>query len=377
MTRLDRLILNEIVSPFIGSALLFTGLFFAGGELVRYAEFLQKGQGLLIVGQLILYTLPQVIALTFPMAILLAALLGFGRLSGDSEITALVAAGLSFERIMAPVAVFGLLISFLGLWINSSVVPKATMRKEALIRSARKSGAMNMSSAMAFNYTNNDDDHHTVTHVFADGGVTMDATTSTATLRGVSIDVRQNGTTTAFANAPVARWVVDTKSWILEDGEFAIFGVNSQNSRFTTLSTDEIHANLGTPQAISVLQYPVEQVTTAGLWERVNVLRASGNVSDARAAEVEIARRIAIPFGSLVFALIGAPLGVRSTRGGKGVGFGISVLITFIYWMALQIVSILARGGILPPMLGLMIPNIACLIVAMVRIRQVSYGLGR
>jgi lipopolysaccharide export system permease protein len=76
--RMDRLILAEIAGPFVGSALLFTGLFFAGGEIARIAEFLGRGVSWLTIGNLILLTLPGIIALTFPMAMLLATLLGFG-----------------------------------------------------------------------------------------------------------------------------------------------------------------------------------------------------------------------------------------------------------------------------------------------------------
>jgi lipopolysaccharide export system permease protein len=140
MTRLDRLILMEIIGPFVGSAFLFTGLFFAGGDLIRFASYLQGGAGAWMVAQMIFFRFPMFIALTFPMAILLGTLLSFGRLSGDSELIALVAAGISFERVVAPVAVFGLAVSLVGLWFNESVVPDATRRGEALVTAYKARG---------------------------------------------------------------------------------------------------------------------------------------------------------------------------------------------------------------------------------------------
>ncbi len=75
--------------------------------------------------------------------------------------------------------------------------------------------------------------------------------------------------------------------------------------------------------------------------------------------EVERARRIMVPLGSLIFALVGAPLGIAPSRTPKGVGFGYSILITFVYWIALQFSSTLGQNGTLPPVLAVAIPNIA------------------
>jgi lipopolysaccharide export system permease protein len=363
MTRLDRLILSEIIGPFVGSAFLFTGLFFAGGELVRYAEFLQKGEGALVVLQLVLYTFPMVIALTFPMAMLLATLLGFGRLSGDSEVTALVAAGVSFERIMAPVALFGFLISLLGYWISGTVVPNASRQRQAMIDAVKNKGGVSLASRDAFTVPLRDNDKLTLVHV--DGGVD----TRSATLLNISIEFWQGGAAVRFITAPRAKWVPGTKNWTITEGTAVELGKTSGISRIDELSTREV--TLDTPDNLKILQRPVEEVTTAGLRERARVLRTGGSPKEAREADVEIARRTALPFASLMFALVGAPLGVRPQRAGKGVGFGLSVLITFVYWMALQVVSVLARGGILPPALALMLPNLVCLFAALYLIRRV------
>ena len=368
MTRLDRLVLNEIIGPFIGSAFLFTGLFFAGGELVRYAEFLQKGEGLFVVLRLVLYTFPMVVSLTFPMATLLATLLGFGRLSGDSEVTALVAAGISFERIMLPVAVFGLMVSLLGFWISDTVVPNANRQRQALIDSVKAKGGANLSSVNSFTLTLRDDDHRAFTHIYVAGGVD----TRSASLLNVSIELWQNDDATTFITAPRAEWVPGTKDWSLKNGTIAYLTGNTRAvTGFTELSTAEVHAQMDTPTNLAVLERPVEEVTTNGLRERVRVLRSGGNEKEARDGEVEIARRVALPFASLMFALVGAPLGVRPSRAGKGVGFGLSVLITFSYWMSIQVVSVLGRGGILPPGLALMLPNLVCLFAALFLIRRV------
>ena len=118
MTRMDRLVLNEIVGLFIGGVAMFTTIYFASGELLRYVQFVQNGEGWSLVIRLILVTLPMALSYTVGMGMLLACLLGFGRLSDDAELTAITAAGVSFPRVMAPVIGFGLLVSAIELRAN-------------------------------------------------------------------------------------------------------------------------------------------------------------------------------------------------------------------------------------------------------------------
>ena len=365
LPRLDRLILGEIIGPFVGSTALFTGLIFAGGDLVRSAQFLQQGEGVFLVVQLLLYTLPGILALTFPMALLLGTLLGFGRLSGDSEIIALTAAGVSFERIMLPVAVFGLLISFVGYWFNQEVVPTANSQRQALIEKVKKKGGANLVGLNAITFDLRDGDN--LTHIHVEGGVDP----QTATLRDVSVEQWRGGTLQSVFFAPRADWVAGSKNWRLQQASVItqVTGPTTSVSHLDALQSREV--TLDTPTNLAYLNRPVIEVTTSGLRERSRVLRAGGDFAAAREAEVEVAQRVALPFASLMFALIAAPLGVGPTRGGKGVGFGLSVLITFVYWMSLQVVAILGRGGLLPPALALMLPNAACFAVAVFLVRRV------
>ena len=135
---MDRLVLGEIIGLFLGGVTLFTTLFFTGGELLRYVQFLQTGEGWGLVLQLILNTLPMVLGLTVGMGLLLACLLGFGRLSDDAELTAITAAGVSFPRVMAPVVAFGLLItSILAVGVHT-IIPQTMHTRQALLDAARK-----------------------------------------------------------------------------------------------------------------------------------------------------------------------------------------------------------------------------------------------
>lgn len=373
LKRIDRMVLAEVITPFVGSAALFTGLFLAGGEFVRFAEYLQSGESVALIGQLFLLTLPGVVALTFPMAMLLAALLGFGRMSGDSEVIAMTAAGVSFERIVVPVGLFALMLTGVGVYFNDTIVPLSNRQREQIIADVKEKGGISVKSRQAFSYPYRKGD--TLTFVVVEGGIEAGGPGGAPGLRDVSVTLWKSGRVTETFWASRASWTPGTNNWQLSSDFWgASYDPDPESGSGRILSgssglTKQIE--LGKPEQVEVLRYKVEEQTNAQLRERSRILREGGDIAGARAADVEIARRVAIPFGTLVFALIGSPLGVGRQRTGKGVGFGYSVIITFCYWMLLQFASILGRGGVLPAGVAVMLPNLLGLGIAMYLIRRV------
>ena len=378
---MDRLIVAEVAPMFVFGVLLFTSVFFAAGEMLRLAQFTTLGVPLAMVGQLILLTLPYIVALTFPMAMLLAALLGFGRLSGDSEIVALVATGVRFERIVAPLAVFALLVSFVGLWFADAVVPYANRERERLYKKIGETATGGPAGAGVSGFSIPLRDKKTGALqmvVQVEGGVDL----TRQELRNVAINFWENGRQVGFVFARRATWKVGTRDWTLNDFYGAqndppnkpyvfssAFGQTRGNS---LLGPDNTLRGAGTPDEMNQRAAGVAETSIRNLRGVVRAQRASGDVSGAREAEVEIARRVALPFASFVFALVGAPLGVRPARsGGKGVGFGVAVFIIFAYWVSFQMTLLLGRSGQLPPAIAAALPNLAGLIAAIYLNRRV------
>jgi lipopolysaccharide export system permease protein len=375
MTRMDRLVLGEVVGWFVGSVFLFSSLILASGELVRLAEYLQNGQTIWLVLQLLGFTLPQIFALTFPIAMLLATLMGIGRLSSDSELVALVAAGISFERIMLPIGVFGLMVSLVGVWFTNSIVPASSAARNRIINRVQKEG--NISLAERFNQRIADKDTGNVLVVHSEGGASIGKEKAgAATLRNLSIEYWQKNALEAVVFAERADWVIGTREWEL-GGDVRIANLRSPDQKTQAiiggkrLMTRQVA--LGKPDELAALRdVRTEDVSTPGLRERSRVFKANGDLGAARDAEVEAARRIALPFASFIFALVGAPLGVRPPRTGKGNGFAIAIMITFLYWTLLQMFTVIGRGGTLPPQLSVMIPNLLGLVAGAYLIRRVT-----
>ncbi len=374
ITRMDRLVLGEIVGWFVGSVFLFSSLILASGDLARFAEYLQKGESVWIVIQILGFTLPTTFALTFPIAMLLATLMGIGRLSSDSELVALVSAGISFERIMMPIAVFGLMVSLVGVWFTNSIVPASSAARNQIINRIQKEG--NISLADRFSQRIEDKDSGNVLVMHSEGGASIGKEKAgAATLRNVSIEYWQKNVPQYVVYAERADWVIGTREWRLSE-DFRSAALTQEGRRKTFLlradSLTTRQVALGKPDELAVLRdVRIEDVPTSRLRERSRVFKANGDLGAARDAEVEATRRIALPFASFIFAMVGAPLGVRPPRSGKGNGFAIAIMITFVYWTLLQLFTVIGRGGTLPPQISVMIPNLIGLAAGVFLVRRV------
>ena len=81
------------------------------------------------IARLFMYSLPEVVNYTFPMSMLLASLMAFGKLSGSSEIVAMKSGGISYYRIVAPVLIVAFFVSMVFCCFGrEKVVPAAKVQ---------------------------------------------------------------------------------------------------------------------------------------------------------------------------------------------------------------------------------------------------------
>ena len=137
MKILDRYLLRQIAGPFLLGVVAFVMVFVSANILFKLTELVSElGLSIWVAGELFFLWLPGFIVLTFPLATLMAILIVFGRLSGDSELVAMFAGGMSFRRMVVPIVLFGLLVSLLTSGLNEYVAPAAQRCVDAIVREA-------------------------------------------------------------------------------------------------------------------------------------------------------------------------------------------------------------------------------------------------
>ncbi|MFW6337866.1 MAG: LptF/LptG family permease, partial [Alkalispirochaetaceae bacterium] len=129
-----RYVLQEFLFSFLVAFAFFFVIFFVNQLLLLAEEILTKDVALFDVLMLIVYALPSIVALSFPFASLVGALMAVGRFSSDNEIIAFQASGIPLSRLFLPMLILGALFSFASYMMNDYFLPRGTIQFGRLYR---------------------------------------------------------------------------------------------------------------------------------------------------------------------------------------------------------------------------------------------------
>lgn len=135
---LYRYILKAHVGPFIFSFFTIFFLFLFQFLIKALDQLVGKGLSLWIIFQLITFNLAWIVTLAAPMAVLVATLMAFGSMSSDNEITIMKASGLSLPKLMAPVLIASVILSYAMVRFNNDVLPEANHKARVLLTDISK-----------------------------------------------------------------------------------------------------------------------------------------------------------------------------------------------------------------------------------------------
>ncbi|HET7463474.1 MAG TPA: LptF/LptG family permease [Longimicrobium sp.] len=139
MKILTRYLLRAHVGPFLFAFFALTGVVLINTLARRLAELAGKGLPMSAIGMFFLYALPATVALTFPMAILVAILYTFATFTAENEITAMKAGGLDLKRLLLPLLAVAAVITGVMIWFNDRILPEANHRwSQLFVEIARK-----------------------------------------------------------------------------------------------------------------------------------------------------------------------------------------------------------------------------------------------
>src|SRR5437667_2206179 len=126
-------ILRAHLAPFAFALVTVMFIFLLQFIMKFIDQLVGKGLSMWTISELITLNLAWMVVLAVPMAVLVATLMAFGTLSAHSEITAMKASGMSLYRMIAPVAIASLLLTYLLLDFNNNVLPDANHRVKILM----------------------------------------------------------------------------------------------------------------------------------------------------------------------------------------------------------------------------------------------------
>jgi LPS export ABC transporter permease LptG/LPS export ABC transporter permease LptF len=357
-----RYVFREVLSPTVLGLGVYV-LVFVMNALFELAELAMKRDlSTATVVTLLLLYLPRVLVMTIPMAILLGVLVGIGRLSTDSEVIALRAAGISYWKLLGPALALGAAGWALGSYLILDVEPRANYRRHQLYTELMHSADVR---------------REIKPRVFFDAipGMLLYAD-----------EVRQGGDflerVFIFQSEDKGKELVTLarRAQIEYDPEDGVARFYLEEG--TTHSTTPTEANnyqVSSFERQMVRRDPDDsfrakssllsrQVPKAfreqGLKELAQSILRAGAITHEETRDRVIGHilavmheRFALPVACLVFAVLGVPLGVMNRRGGRASGFSLSIAIAIAYWLLLSAGENLVSQGKLSPYIGLWIGN--------------------
>lgn len=359
---LDKYIIKELAGSFFFGVMSFTVIMVAGDLLFDIADLIiEKGVSLWVVTRLFVYKLPSVITLTLPMACLLSTLLSFGRLSANSELIALKASGVAFQRIIRPVLIVAFIVGSVALLFNETVVPLANRAADNIMRYEVAKQRPSLLKERIFLREESKGRLNRVIYINV-------LKPRLGIMSEILIQEFEQGHLRKITTAEKGIW--ENGEWILQNGEVYDVDVGGKVSTLYKFKNQRISLQLNPGQVARASRDP-EEMGLIELSAHISLLRSQG--ANLLPLKVMYHLRLAIPWATLVLALVGSALGVRPQRTGPGVGFGLSIIIVFAYYVVMSMCRALGQAGSLPPFIAAWLPNITFLFFGAFLARRVNH----
>ena len=333
MRIVDRYTAREFFGPFFAAVggftiMLLSGLLFELTDLI-----VDKKMSIETVVRMLFYRIPGVVVVTLPIAVLFGTLLSLTRLAKDSELTVFLSTGTPFRRLAAPILVLAALVSLAAYVLNEWIVPESNHRAETLFRQALfRDPLPTVEQGVFFRG--------------GDGRVfyVEEVDRRTRTMKNIMIYIVGDGAYPEMITAARGRY--EDHVWHLEDGirkKLDDRGYTLEDSGFASLSfpmREDFDVYLGN-------QRTTDEMTRRELAQHIELFKRSG--LDVKRFEVEYHMKAALPMAGLLWALVGAPLALRSSRGGRFFGIVASIVLALAYFVLSSLFRSLGGNGIVDP----------------------------
>ena len=325
------------------SFLALLGLFYISTFIDR-SDKIFKGQATTaMIGQLLILLTPQFIYYVIPIAALLSALVTYGLLARSSELTVMKACGISLYRTALSVVVLSLAMSVVLFGLEQRLMASANRQAEALdarIR-GRQPKTLNLlnrrwvvgSDTVIYHYGLFDPQRNE--------------------MFGLTTFAPRPDQWALSSETFVRRAIFRNNVWTGENGWSQDFSTDPP--KWTTIASSPL-AGMESPDYFTTEPPDAELMSVAELQQYTSELEPSGY--NTTPLKVELHRKLAFPFVTLVMSLLAVPFGIGAGRHGALYGIGLGIVIALSYWILISAFVAIGKAGLLTPVLAGWAPNI-------------------
>jgi lipopolysaccharide export system permease protein len=340
---LDRYVFSEFTTIFVATALGFPILITIIDLTDNLDNYLSRDLPRGDIALSYLFGLPDSMYMVLPAAVLFATVFSIGALTRHSEITAAKASGISFYRLTIPIYIAATLAAGLSL-VLSELAPLGNRRRNELRQEVT--------------YTTGTERYN---FAFASGEGRVYKVQQLQTAKGTAeaVQVERRGLDgdstypTWIASAQRARWERG-QGWLMVSGTMHVLtGARSD----ITIAFDSLRDRhfVETPTQLMASPRMPEDMRYEELGRYIRTLERSG--SDVNRIKVERALKIAVPVTCIIIAIFGAPLATSTQRGGAAWGIGLSLAVTVLVLVSIQLTQAIGAKNVMDPTLAAWVPN--------------------
>ena len=363
-TLMDWYLINQLVPMIVFALLLFSIIWLAPDIFFKLTQYFFSGQiSLPRALEMAAFHLPEVLQQTIPVAVLLGSIFLFQRLSRDYEWVAMLAGGISPIRGLMAVLAVGLLFGGIHAIVQENVLPDTAPRLERMYTD------LGLKHDADRNFLFVEKNHHNrLSKFFMIGQVQRTALADFIILyydetphEGVRIS--------RILRSKTGRWLPLSNQWQLLNGiEYVLNneGVYKDIRRFDEqqLRTNQYAAVLLDYTRMNPLVLPWGQ-----LQQYIRLLKEGGQLQDVPYFEVRLWQKQAAPVATVVFAILGALLGMESVRAHRLYGLTFGALVIFLYSILVPFTGNFGSLDLAAPWLVAWIPLFSATVLTLVLIR--------
>lgn len=355
-------IFKEMIPPFLINLVFFSFIFLMTQIIEIMNMIVNYKVGLSVIGLMILYTLPFFLEFIIPMSVMMSVLLTFLRLSGDNEILALKAGGLSIYNLMPPVIIFCLIGAFLTASMALYGLPWGRMSLKKLTYQVATSNFDIGIKERTFNdrfkgvvlYVNKvSSNSKTLDNVFIEDQRKRDAIITVVAPRGQMDSDPDNH-----------RFLLR-----LYDGMVNQVDVKTRSVHTVRFDTYDIFLDISKAVEAATLasKHPEEM-----FFDEIRQYLAETTEKDSKyyLTLIEFHKKFSLPFACMALGILALPLGVQSKSSKRSYGISIGIFFFLAYYIMLSAGWVFGETGKYPPFLGMWVPNVVTTVAGLLMLRR-------
>ena len=346
--RIDRYLIGKYMGTFFFCLLLVMAIVVVFDYNEKFDKFVQHEAPVkAIVFDYFCNFIPYFAVKFSPFFIFIAVVYFTSKLTGNTEIVAMLSGGISFHRLMRPYLVSAVTLAAVVFYLSSWVIPPANVTRlefeDQYVKKVTKDFVRNVQLEIepgVIVYIERYDEKRKVGYRFFMEKYEGQRLTSRMTAQRINLKAENSWNVTDYT---------------IRDFDGLVEHMEQGKSLDTTIVMN--------PDEFFIVKGYSEQLTTKALRQYLDRQKSRG-VANIKEYEVEYHRRFSFPFSIIILTVIGVTLSSHKTRGGMGLSLGLGMLIAFSYILFDTLSGAFALSGTMSPMVAVWIPNCLYAVIA-------------